>query len=147
MVMAVVVLMAMAIMIAVVADIGQAVNRKVALQLVADTGAFTGASKMAEGLNYLSYGNGWLQTIYAAWTWAYAASYGVGLANCGPVNAVTKPFKGAFQALNLPFSFYNITYPSFPYVEARRASRENIRELFPGEVDDGTSLDKVDTSA
>ena len=40
--------------VALVANVGQAVNRRVALQVVADAGAYTGATKMAEGLNYMT---------------------------------------------------------------------------------------------
>ncbi|MBI1874756.1 MAG: Tad domain-containing protein [Acidobacteria bacterium] len=41
--------------VGVVVDVGQAVNRRIALQIVADTGAYTGASVMAVGLNQIAY--------------------------------------------------------------------------------------------
>ncbi len=46
-----------------VVNVGQAVNRKIALQMVADAGAFTGGTRMAEALNYISFANGVIQDL------------------------------------------------------------------------------------
>jgi hypothetical protein len=133
MAMAVVVLFGMCILVAVVANIGQVVNRKVALQIVADTGAFTGASKMAEGMNYLAYGNAWMQSIYGYWTYAWTATAVLTVDDCEALDGVTGFFNGVFWVFRAPFEFYNAAYANLPYMEARKVSVANVNELFPGE--------------
>src|SRR5688572_22759520 len=61
-------LFVMLLFVAVVANVGQAVNRRIALQIVADTGAYTGASVMATGLNQLAFWNSALQYTWALFT-------------------------------------------------------------------------------
>jgi hypothetical protein len=39
-----------------------------------------------------------------------------------------------FQPFNITFNAYNYAYFPFPYVEARRVSRANVADLFPGEL-------------
>src|SRR5580704_10285316 len=61
-------LFVMMLFVAVVANVGQAVNRRIALQIVADAGAYTGASIMATGLNQLAFWNAALQYTWAIFT-------------------------------------------------------------------------------
>ena len=58
-------LFVLVLFVAVVANVGQAVNRRIALQVLADTTAYTGGSVMATGMNHLAYWNRQLQRAYA----------------------------------------------------------------------------------
>src|SRR5262245_15344187 len=99
-------LMIFILLVAMVANVGQAVNRKIALQIVADTGAFTGATVMAEGLNYLAYANSWMQDLWAEFTieWTVARVAG---SSCNALSATVAaykakraPFAAAFEVIN-----------------------------------------------
>src|SRR4051795_7604155 len=68
-------LMVFVIFTSMVVNVGQAVNRKIALQLVADAGAFTGGTRMAEALNYISYANGVIQDWWRVTTDAWAVAW------------------------------------------------------------------------
>src|SRR4051812_31603610 len=70
-VMAVCLMFVMLLFVAVVANVGQAVNRRMALQVVADTGAYSGASVMATGLNQIAFWNAALQ-----YTWGLFSAPG-----------------------------------------------------------------------
>jgi hypothetical protein len=125
-------LMVFILMVAMVVNVGQAVNRKIALQLVADTGAFTGATVMAEGLNYMAYANSWMQDMWAVFTWEWFAARLAG-SSCKVLQASVRlyeaqraPFYAAFEAINR-------VYTAYPYMEARRISEYNVDDLFPGE--------------
>ena len=127
-------LMVFTLVTAMVMNVGQAVNRRVALQLVADAGAFTGATAMAEGLNYMAFANSRIQEL---WPWF---NYIWGLATlvpppgaCGTLGGVVSLYNGARAPYAAGFEAVNRFYALWPYVEARRISEMNVDQLFPGE--------------
>jgi hypothetical protein len=127
-------LMIFTLIAAMVVNVGQAVNRRVALQLVADAGAYTGATAMAEGLNYMAFANRRIQELWPFFTYAWDAAAALpppgtcsalhGVVNT--YNAARAPYAGAFEIINRIYSVW-------PYVEARRISEKNADQLFPGE--------------
>jgi Putative Flp pilus-assembly TadE/G-like len=127
-------LMIFTLIAAMVVNVGQAVNRRVALQLVADAGAYTGATSMAEGLNYMAFANRKIQELWPFFTYAWDAAAvlpppGTCSALEGVVstyNAARAPYAGAFEVINRIYSVW-------PYVEARRVSEQNVDQLFPTE--------------
>jgi hypothetical protein len=127
-------LMVFSVVVAMVVNVGQAVNRRVALQLVADAGAYTGASKMAEGLNYMAFANRRMQELWQVFNalWGTAALLPPPGTCTGLQAAVTAyealrtPYAGAYEAINR-------AYTVLPYVEARLISERNVDQLFPGE--------------
>jgi hypothetical protein len=128
-------LFVMILFVAVVIDVGQAVNRRIALQLVADAGAFTGATEMAVGLNQIAYWNKWIQTAWAPMTWA---SFGFNFSpSCDFTEGVVNTYKGIRATLGAVVGVINFGYMFRPYTEARRVSEYNISDLFPGELELG----------
>jgi hypothetical protein len=120
--------------VAVVANVGQAVNRRIALQMVADAGAYTGGAVMATGWNHLAYWNRHIQRM-ASWIAISSDGYTVNICGCNPFipfacDEITIPLyagaHAAFQATNFKFG-------SLLNSEPRRVSDFNIRDLFPGE--------------
>ncbi len=59
------ILLALLLLVATSINIGQAVNRRILLQMVADAGAFTGATEMARGMNTIAEQNGRIQRAWA----------------------------------------------------------------------------------
>ena len=126
-------LFALVLFVSMVANIGQAVNRRIALQLVADAGAYTGASAMATGMNHLAYWNRQVQRMYVS---ASDVSFGF---NFSPSCVLSVAAIGSY---GLAYGFLMATYDNFstpwadgglPQKEARRVSSYNISDLFPGE--------------
>lgn len=128
-------LMVMMLFVGTVIDVGQAVNRRVALQVVADTGAYTGAAVMATGLNQLAYWNARLQDAWAVFTWAMLPAFTIHDHECDAADAAEGLYDAAHMGLSAAFSGVNYAYANYPYMEAKRVSQYNIRDLFPGEVD------------
>jgi Flp pilus assembly protein TadG len=60
------ILFALFLIVAMSVNIGQAVNRRIMLQIAADAGAFTGASEMARGMNTIAEVNLRIQRAWAA---------------------------------------------------------------------------------
>lgn len=123
--------------VALVANVGQAVNRRVALQVVADAGAFTGATKMAEGLNYMAWANGVTQDYWAVATDAWAVASVGTLADCDTYTTINNTYNNAATVMQTAIKAINYTYggPLFGIVhgEAKRVSDYNAGDLFPGE--------------
>ena len=115
-----------------VINVGQAVNRRIFLQMTADAGAFTGATEMARGLNTLAQLNAKIQRAWSSMTYATAgftvspqcAASDLGVAGYGTVLGATT------ELMNLVNSGYGKRAKS----EARRVTEYNQRELFPGET-------------
>jgi hypothetical protein len=136
--MVVVMLWVMILFVALVANVGQAVNRRIALQVVADSGAYSGASKMAEGMNHIAYANGVIQDFYGLATWAWAVNTAA-LSTCAGFDGINNAYKGGFYAMDIPIQAINFGYGGWAKPggqiteEARRNAEFNAWDLFPGE--------------
>lgn len=128
-------LFVMVLFVAVVVNVGQAVNRRIGLQIVADAGAFTGATEMAVGLNQIAYWNKWIQTVWAPLTLGTAGFYLPPFAPCWYTDGLVGAYSGARILLGTAIGIINLGYTFRPRTEAERVSRYNIEDLFPGEVD------------
>jgi hypothetical protein len=128
-------LMVLMLFVGVVIDVGQVVNRRIALQLVADTGAYTGAAAMATGLNQMAYWNKKLQDAWSIFSFAMTPAFLVHLTGCVVSDPAESLYKVAHFAASTAFKTANIVYASYPYMEAKRVSLYNINDLFPGEGD------------
>jgi hypothetical protein len=134
-------LFVLVIFVSVVANVGQAVNRRIALQTIADTGAYTGASVMAVGFNQLAYWNEWMQWAWAAFTqppivgpmWqafiVHVVSYPV--YTCGTADAWEGAYNGVMTGLHATYGAINIGYALLATSEATRVSKYNAADLFP----------------
>lgn len=134
--MVVVMLWVLMLFVALVANVGQAVNRRVALQIVADAGAYSGASKMAEGMNYIAYANGAIQDYYGVATWAWLVNTAA-LSTCGGFDGINGAYTGLYWAMNVPILALNFGYGGWMHPggqiwqEAHRNSVFNAKDLFP----------------
>ncbi len=137
-------LFVMLLFVAVVANVGQAVNRRIALQMVADTGAYTGASIMATGLNQLALWNAALQYTWALFTNPTSPVYTpfqfqrVGLSAipsgyCKSIEGWIGYWSALRDGINLVYSAENLGYGLLASSEARSTSEFNAADLFPGE--------------
>jgi hypothetical protein len=134
----VVMLFVLILFVAVVVDVGQAVNRRIALQLVADAGAYTGASTMAVGLNNITY---WNRAIQEAWAEMTRTTLGFSARQIGPGTFLHPPcidgvptYKRRRALLGAFYQRVNAAFAKRATNEARRVSRYNIDDLFPGEL-------------
>ena len=127
-------LMVMMLFVGVVVDVGQAVNRRIGVQIVADTGAYTGAAVMATGLNQLAYWNARLQDAWAAFTALHITAFAGRFSECDYADAVENLYSVAWNGFNAAFQLVNYVYANYPYMEAKRVSLYNINDLFPGEA-------------
>ena len=127
-------LMALILVVAMVANVGQAVNRRVALQVVADAGAYTGATVMATGMNQLAYWNRQIQRTYGYLT---ATSFQFNTGAC----YLVYPAIGAYESTVAAFEATRISYASAIGDRATKVSEANARDLFPGETLDYAESD------
>ncbi len=133
--------------VALVVNVGQAVNRRVALQVIADAGAYTGASKMAEGLNYMAWANGVIQDEWAMTTDAWAGATVGSIADCGVYNDINGGFNGVSDVMTGMIEAINYSYGGMfnpigiVHGEAKRVSDYNAGDLFPGEKLDYSEYD------
>lgn len=148
-------LFVLVLFVSVVANVGQAVNRRIALQIVADTGAFTGASVMATGLNQLAFWNAMMQYAWLGLTAPmFSPLYGsfkaqqageslpilptsvftyIPLTECNTAGGYIATYKMLRGAFGLAYDAENVLYALRARREARRASVFNSVDLFPGE--------------
>lgn len=111
--------------------VGQAVNRRIALQIVADSGAWTAATVMATGMNHLAYWNRQIQRAWGRLTLGTAGFFvPFSLSECisgwamvGDYYAVQAAFADAYGQFTYQVNFW-----------PRNTSDFNARELFPGET-------------
>jgi hypothetical protein len=133
--------------VALVANVGQAVNRRVALQVVADAGAYTGATKMAEGLNYMAWANGVIQDYWAFAADAWLAATIGTIADCDTYDGINSTFNGASDVMTGAIQALNLSYGGalspigLVHGEAKRVSDYNAGDLFPGEKLDYAEYD------
>lgn len=129
-------LFVMVLFVAVVVDVGQAVNRRIGLQIVADAGAFTGATNMAVGLNNIAYWNKWIQTFWTGLSY-FTGGFFISPFPCEANDAAVNVYKGLRAGLGVAIATVNMAYMVRPAMEARRVSEYNIADLFPGELEKG----------
>lgn len=124
-------LVLMTLFVGVVVNVGQAVNRRIALQIMADAGAWTGATNMAIGMNALAEVNDWRHDLEDALE--------AGLLVTGPIpyleldNVVKTVWQIATAVVDTVDLGINMGYAKIPYDEAARVSWYNAHDLFPGE--------------
>ena len=127
---AVTLLFALFIVCAVAIDVGQAVNRRVFLQIVADAGAFTGATEMARGMNTIGDLNLWIQRAWGALTFA---TVGFTVTACPVSDLGVSGYRVFYGATNTMIQLVNIGYGIRARSEAERVTVYNAMDLFPGE--------------
>ncbi len=113
---------------ALVANVGQAVNRRVMLQMVADAGAFTGASTQATVLNTISEFN---QIIDTSWDVATALMLYWTFQFCGVDDAIGAVYRIIETVMSIMIRVSNHGGAVWALMEAEMVTRQNIRDLFP----------------
>ncbi len=112
--------------VALVANVGQMVNRRVALQVVADAGAWSGATVQAVQLNHYAY---WSRLVQNAYKNASGISFGFNASECWSGVAAAGLFyyaqSGMLRAVG--------NFRGKAFEQARDNSWFNIDDLFPGE--------------
>ena len=122
--------------VGVVVDIGQATNRRIALQYVADAGAYTGASVMAVGYNQLAQWNTFMQYAWELFTapgtpmWA---AFQVHVTECTDADIDETLYYTVMEKLKWVMTVENLGYSLLARSEAKRNSVFNAGDLFPGE--------------
>jgi len=112
---------------ALVANVGQAVNRRVMLQMVADAGAFTGAASQARSLNAVSYYN---QLIYDTWYITEIAMLYFTIHICGVDTVITTIYKLLRTAFALGVTISNHAGAILAILDAEKVTRNNAAQLF-----------------
>ena len=128
----VVVLFCLFIVAAAVINVGQAVNRRIYVQMLADTGAFTGATEMARGMNTLAKLNGRVQRA-----WSYMTDVTVGFTvspACFASDLAVGAYDTVYGATSELMGLVNSGYGRRAGAEARRVTEYNAQDLFPGET-------------
>jgi hypothetical protein len=123
-------LFALFIVSAVVINVGQAVNRRIFLQIAADAGAYTGATEMARGLNTIADLNG---TIQRAWGGLTYATMGFTVTACPASDLGVAGYGTVYQATSTMIRLVNTGYGTRARAEAERVTTYNAMDLFPGE--------------
>lgn len=122
-------LVLMTVMVGTMVNVGQAINRRIALQIVADAGAWTGATNMAIGMNGLARVNDWRHDLEPV------ASIGVPAAGFFGLDGVMKTiFEVGTTIINFVDMGIQLGYAKIPYDEAVRVTWYNAHDLFPGET-------------
>jgi hypothetical protein len=134
-------LMVFMLLTSMVVNVSQAVNRRVALQIVADAGAWTGATSMAVGMNKLAEIN---QYIQAFWSVMTIGVVGFTVTECDVGDASVDVYDAARTILGIAYHVMNVGWAQMPRLEARKVSTTNIYDLFPGENPDTFEMDETD---
>lgn len=119
-------LFTLAMFVALVVNVGQLVNRRVALQVVADAGAWSGATVQAAQLNHYAF---WSRLVQNAYKNASGVSLGFNASECWSGVAAV----GMFYYAQSGMARAGINFLNKAYSEAERHSYFNIDDLFPGE--------------
>ena len=119
-------LFTLTIFVALVVNIGQLVNRRVSLQVVADAGAWSGATVQATQLNHYAF---WSRTVQNAYSNAAGVSHGFRFGECASGWAAV----GLFYYANTGMGRAIKNFMGKAESEARHHSLFNIDDLFPGE--------------
>lgn len=123
-------LLALMLVAAAAVNIGQAVTRRMLLQVLADAGAYTGASVMARGMNTIANEN---RRIQQAWALTADATLGFTLPPCVASDTAIAAYGVAQSALARLIRALNEGYGARAASEAQRVTRYNAVDLFPGE--------------
>lgn len=121
-------LVLMTVMVGTLVNVGQAINRRMALQIAADAGAWTGATNMAVGMNALAEVNDWRRDIEPI--------ISVGLPIGGPIglgSVIIGIWEFGTTLLNVVDAGIQLGFAKKPYDEASRVTWYNNQDLFPGE--------------
>lgn len=111
-------------------NIGQAVTRRMLLQMTADAGAFTGATVMAQGLNTIAQQN---LRIQRAWGTMAAATAAFTLPPCLSSDMGTAYYGVASGRLAYMIRTLNTAYGRRASDQAREITEYNAVDLFPSE--------------
>lgn len=112
--------------VALVVNVGQMVNRRVALQVIADAGAWSGATVQAVQLNHYAY---WSRLVQNAYKNASGVSFGFNASECWSGMAATGMFYYAQSGMLRAVA----NFQGKAYAQAQSNSYFNIDDLFPGE--------------
>jgi hypothetical protein len=123
-------LFALFVLTGVVLNVGQAVNRRVFVQIAADAGAFTGATEMARGMNTIAQLNG---TIQKAWGTLTYATVGFTVTPCPASVLGVAGYSTVRGVTGTIINFANIGYGKRARAQAERVTKYNVMDLFPGE--------------
>lgn len=129
-------LFVMVLFVGLVVDVGQAVNRRIALQVVADAGAYTGASVMAVGMNQLAVWNRAMQYAWVLFTSPPSPMYTafeLHETSCNAADVAEGIYGGAMGILDRIFWAENMGYAMLARSEAESVSEANAADLFPSE--------------
>lgn len=121
-------LFTMTLFVALVVNVGQMVNRRVALQLIADAGAWSGATVQANQLNHYAF---WSRLMQNAYKNASGVSLGFRASECWSGVAAV----GLFEHASSGMARAIVNFRGKAYDEAKRHSLFNLDDLFPGERD------------
>jgi len=113
---------------ALVANVGQAVNRRVMLQMVADAGAFSGASAQASALNTISDLN---QVVDTAWDLTEILMLYWTIQFCGVDDGITTAYRIVEGAMSTMIRVTNHAGAAWSIMEAEMVTRQNLNDLFP----------------
>ncbi|MCX6552465.1 MAG: pilus assembly protein TadG-related protein [Acidobacteria bacterium] len=133
-------LFAFFVLTAVVINVGQAVNRRVFVQIAADAGAFTGATEMARGLNTIAQLNG---TLQQAWGKLTDATKGFSVTSCKASEMGVSGYNRVYGATSTMITLVNKGYGKRAQAEANRVTTYNAMDLFPGEEVEMGEVDSV----
>ena len=121
-------LVVMLMFVGLIVNVGQAVNRRIDLQIAADAGAWTGATNMAIGMNALADVNGWRRDIQPL------IDPGLYIAGAVGLDGIVKTiWEVATAVLDGVDAAVQVGYTKIPYDEAARVTWYNAQDLFPGE--------------
>jgi len=121
-------LVVMLMFVGLVVNVGQAVNRRIALQIAADAGAWTGATNMAIGMNALADVNQWRHDIRPLIDPGLYVAGLIGLD--GVVKTIWEVGTAIIDGVDAAIQ---VGYTKIPYDEASRVTWYNTQDLFPGE--------------
>ncbi|MEW5982528.1 MAG: pilus assembly protein TadG-related protein [Acidobacteriota bacterium] len=121
------ILFGLIVLVSTVINVGQAVNRRVFLQMAADAGAFTGATEMARGMNTLAERNRRIQRGWATLSRVIGKWY----MPCLISGRATASFGSGQAAEARIIDAVNAGYGARAVSEAGRVTHYNIGDLFP----------------
>jgi len=123
-------LLALMLIVAVGINVGQAMTRRMLLQMLADAGAFTGATVMAQGMNTIADQN---LRIQRAWALTSEATLAFTTPPCIASDLAVSAYGTVQRTVSELIRRVNSGYGELAAAEAREVTRYNAIDLFPGE--------------